>query len=64
MRELTRWNPFQELTSWHSDIDELFNRFFRFPLREEGIEGGVTSWWPPTEAYEKEGRYFVRLDRR
>ena len=62
MRELIRVNPFQELTNWHSDIDEFFNGFFRFPLREGGIEDGVTSWWPPTEAYEKDGRYFIRLD--
>jgi HSP20 family protein len=62
MRELIRWNPFQELTSWQSDIDGLFNRFSLFPLREREVETGLTNWWPTTEAYEKEGRYFVRLD--
>ena len=26
--ELTRWNPSQELSSWHRDIDDLFGRLF------------------------------------
>ncbi|MFQ5852107.1 MAG: Hsp20/alpha crystallin family protein [Candidatus Binatia bacterium] len=61
MRGLVRWNPFQELTSWHRDIDELFNRFFRlFPAERE--ESDLTSWLPPMEAYEKDGYYIVRLD--
>ena len=25
---LIPWNPYQELMSWHRDIDELFNRVF------------------------------------
>jgi hypothetical protein len=27
MFDLARWNPFEELSSWHRDIDELFNQF-------------------------------------
>ena len=26
--ELMKWNPSQESSSWHRDIDDLFDRFF------------------------------------
>ena len=59
MRELVRWNPFSELTSWHRDIDDLFDRFMANPYRE-GQE--VAQWWPTLDSFEKDGKYFVRLD--
>ena len=62
MRELVRWIPLQELTTGHSDIDELFNQFFNFPSYESGVGTRQTSWVPSMEGYEKEGQYFVRLD--
>ena len=55
--ELMRWNPNEELTSWHRDIDELFDRFFG---RTEGSAG--SSWVPRMETYRKDNEYIVRLD--
>jgi HSP20 family protein len=54
--ELLRWNPTQELSSWHRDIDELFGRFF------ERNESSVGSWVPRVETYRKDNEYVVRLD--
>lgn len=54
--ELMRWNPTEELSSWHRDIDELFGRFFG------RSESPVGSWVPRIETYRKENEYVVRLD--
>jgi HSP20 family protein len=54
--ELTRWNPSQQLSSWHSDIDDLFGRFFGRP------ETSLGSWIPRIETYRKDNDYVVRLD--
>lgn len=61
MRELTRWNPFHELTNWHRDIDGLFNRFLDLPFAGHE-KTHLTNWWPALDTYEKDGQYFVRLD--
>jgi len=29
--ELMKWNPIEELSNWHRDIDDLFGRFFERP---------------------------------
>jgi len=54
--ELMRWNPSDELSSWHRDIDDLFGRFFG---RSESPAG---SWVPRMETYRKNNEYVVRLD--
>ena len=54
--ELMRWNPAEELSSWHRDIDELFGRFFDRP------ENSVRSWVPRVETYRKDNEYIVRAD--
>lgn len=54
--ELTRWNPAQELSSWHRDIDELFGRFF------DRSESSSERWVPRMETYRKDNEYVVRLD--
>jgi HSP20 family protein len=54
--ELMRWNPTEELSSWHRDIDELFGRFAG---RNESPVGG---WVPRIETHRKENDYVVRLD--
>ena len=54
--ELMRWNPSEELSSWHRDIDDLFGRFFG---RSESPAG---SWVPRMETYRKNNEYVVRLD--
>ena len=53
--ELMRWNPAQELSNWHRDIDELFGRFFDRPDTSD-------RWVPRMEAYRKDNEYVVRLD--
>jgi HSP20 family protein len=62
MRDLIRWNPFQELTHWHRNIDELFDPFFNIPSWETRIETHPSQWLPPMDTYEKNGRQIVRLD--
>ncbi|HEY7162921.1 MAG TPA: Hsp20/alpha crystallin family protein [Candidatus Binatia bacterium] len=54
--ELMRWNPSEELSTWHRDIDELFGRFF------DRNEGSVGSWVPRMETYRKDNEYVVRFD--
>lgn len=54
--ELMRWNPAQELSSWHRDIDELFSRFFDRP------DNSSDRWVPRMETYRKDKEYVVRLD--
>jgi HSP20 family protein len=61
MRSLVPWNQYQELTSWHRDIDDLFRRFFSGE-REESDQLSVTGWMPAMEVFEREGQYVIRAD--
>ena len=54
--EFMRWNPADELSTWHRDIDELFSRFFDRP------ENSVRSWIPRVETYRKDNEYIIRAD--
>jgi HSP20 family protein len=54
--ELMKWNPSQELSSWHRDIDDLFDRFFG--RSQTSLDGYV----PRIETYRKDNEYVVRLD--
>lgn len=54
--ELMRWNPAEELSNWHRDIDDLFGRFFERP------ENAVGNWVPRMETYRKDNDYVVRVD--
>jgi HSP20 family protein len=61
MKSLTTWNPFQELSTWHRDIDDLFRRFFP-AVSEESDPYSMTGWLPPMEAFERDGSYVIRAD--
>jgi HSP20 family protein len=54
--ELMKWNPTEELSIWHRDIDDLFGRFFG------GNDDSVRSWVPRMETYRKDSEYVVRID--
>jgi len=54
--DLIRWNPTEELSNWHRDIDELFGRFF------QRAEGSIQSWAPRMETYRKDNDYVVKMD--
>lgn len=54
--ELMRWNPTQELSNWHRDIDDLFGRLF------ERHVNPVASWMPRMESYRKDNEYVIRID--
>jgi HSP20 family protein len=61
MRSLMTWNPYQELSNWHRDIDDLFRRFF--PGDNEEIQQNSTASWVPTmEVFERDGQYVIRAD--
>jgi HSP20 family protein len=62
MLDLVRWNPFEELSSWHRDIDELFNRFAGRRLGGGTSAAAWGEFFPPVETYTKDGQYVVRLD--
>lgn len=61
MRSLVTWNPYQELSNWHRDIDDLFRRFFPGD-NEETHHSSMTSWLPTMEAFEGDGQYVIRAD--
>jgi HSP20 family protein len=54
--ELMKWNPTEELTNWHRDIDDLFDRFF------ERRDNPVGNWVPRMETYRKDSEYVIRVD--
>ena len=54
--ELMRWNPSEELSNWHRDIDDLFGRFFG------RAEAPALAWTPRMEASRKDNHYVVRVD--
>jgi hypothetical protein len=53
MFDLARWNPFEELSSWHRDIDELFNQFAGRRLGSTSATA-LGEFFPPVETYTKE----------
>ena len=59
MRSLITWNPYQESTNWHHDMDDLFRRFF--PAENDETES-TNTWLPAMEAFEKNGEYVIRAD--
>ncbi len=61
MRSLITWNPYQELSNWHRDIDDLFRRFFPGD-NEETNQVPMSHWMPATEAFDKDGQYIIRAD--
>lgn len=61
MRSLVPRNAFQELATWHRDIDDLFRRFFSSEREETNILP-LAGWFPTMEAFERDGRYIVRAD--
>ena len=56
--ELMRWNPGEELSNWHRDIDDLFGRFFKRP----DSENSFSNWTPRLETYRKDSDYVVWVD--
>ncbi len=58
MRDLVRRNPFHELTHWQRDIDDLFALPFRLGREEDQ----PSRWWPALDGYEKDEKYFIRLE--
>ena len=54
--DLIRWNPAEELSNWHRDLDELFGRFLHRP------ESSFQSWVPRMETYRKDNDYVVKVD--
>ena len=54
---LTPWNTYQELMSWHRDIDELFNRVFPSSRAEQEQQSPTVSWLPAIETFTQEGQF-------
>ena len=61
MKSLAPWNQYQELTRWHRDIDDLFQRFF-VGDRAGSDQLPGTGWMPAMEVFEREGQYVIRAD--
>jgi HSP20 family protein len=56
LSELMRWNPGEELSNWHRDIDDLFARFFQRP------ENSMQGWMPRIETHRTENDYVIKVD--
>ena len=56
--ELMRFNPSEELSNWHRDIDDLFSRFFGRPENSSSLG----NWVPRMETYRKDNEYVLRFD--
>ena len=61
MRSLAPGNQYQELSRWHRDIDDLFQRFF-VGERAGSDQLPGTGWMPAMEVFEREGQYVIRAD--
>lgn len=57
--ELMRWNPTEELSTWHRDIDDLFGRVFG---RDDNSNANWTNLVPRMETYRKDNEYVVKID--
>ena len=57
LNELMRWNPTEELSNWHRDIDDLFGRFF-----ERHENAVAANWVPRIESFRKDNDYVIRVD--
>jgi len=56
--ELMRYNPLEELSSWHRDIDDLFGRFFG----HSEASSSLGNWVPRMETYRKDNEFVLRFD--
>ena len=45
MLSMTRWNPFEELTGLHREMDRVFGRY----VGDERAGAPATAWIPATE---------------
>ena len=61
MRSLLQWNPYQDLTNWHRDIDDLFRRFFEEDNKQTNA-AATSNWLPAIEVFERVGHYVIRAD--
>jgi HSP20 family protein len=59
---LVRWDPFRDLVSIQSDLNQLFDR--TLGGRESGADSelGASSWVPPVDVYENEEKVVVTVE--
>ena len=56
MLRMTRWNPFEELTSLHREMDRVFGRY-----AGDERAGAPAAWIPATEVNSSEDGWKVRV---
>jgi HSP20 family protein len=63
MTQLTRWDPFRELSTMQERLTRM-NRLFRQPYSPEGAEEELTttSFAPPVDIYEDEHNITLKLE--
>ena len=54
---LVRWEPAREIEAFQTDMNRLFDSFFR-----SDTNSTVRRWAPPTDLTEEEGELVLRLD--
>ena len=57
MLSMTRWNPFEELTGLHREMDRVFGRY----AGDEPAAGATSAWVPATEVSAGEDGWTVRV---
>lgn len=60
MRSVVPSNLYQELATWHRDIDDLFRHFFTYGGQDRPQP--LMNWAPSLEVFEQDGKYIVRAD--
>jgi HSP20 family protein len=64
-RELSLWNPFQELSSLQRELNRLFMRAFGEGAFDTGLGKGEWvpgTWTPALDCYSQEGNWIVRTE--
>jgi HSP20 family protein len=59
MTTISRWEPFQGLSTLHDQVNRLFNESV---LRGQGEDSALTTWSPAVDIYETENELVVKAD--
>ncbi|HOK22457.1 MAG TPA: Hsp20/alpha crystallin family protein [Candidatus Hydrothermia bacterium] len=58
-REISRWDPFREVTSLRDEIDRLFDSFFG---RQTSMGPREGFWVPPIDVEETDNEYIIKAE--
>jgi HSP20 family protein len=59
---IVRWEPVRELSSFHNDMNRLFNTVFDSPTTRAANGGTLRRWVPATDLVETDDHFVLRAD--